>query len=100
MGNVRFGSPADVFTNTSGMSACGGEADAFSARNHDSEGPVSARSGHSLTVNDDPLDHRMTSMPVRRLLVGVADAAKQCLIEVLADELDAIGQTVFRESAG
>ncbi len=61
---------------------------------------LSATTGHSLTVNDDPLDHRMTSMPVRLLLVGVADAAKQCLIEVLADELDAIGQTVFRESAG
>ena len=42
---VRFGSSADLFTNTSGMSAVGGEAVINSARNRDSKGPESAKSG-------------------------------------------------------
>ena len=68
--NGRFGHKAVVPVNTSVMSAVGGKAAVKSARNHNFEGPQSARSGHfgrwERLCAQDVLMSRWTGRPSDR----------------------------------
>ena len=58
IGNVRFGSTADVFAHSTGRSAAGGIAAMISARNPDSDGPESAKSSLSAHHQISPSEEQ------------------------------------------
>ncbi len=67
----RLGSLADLWTNSSLMSASGRKADVKSSEIHEYEGPLSARSGHSHQAKRNPAEAGSATQSADHVLVVI-----------------------------